>query len=47
MQLGLGGVCYIVAVVLFVIASGVPHDWPHSGRLSTLALAFFAAGHLL
>jgi VIT1/CCC1 family predicted Fe2+/Mn2+ transporter len=46
MQLGLGGVCYIVAVILFILAA-VPLTDPWSGRLSTIGLAFFAAGHLL
>jgi hypothetical protein len=45
MQLGLGGVCYIVAVILFILAAIPFAEW--NGRLSTIGLAFFAAGHLL
>ena len=45
MQLGLSGVCYIVAVILFILAA-VPLTDPWSGRPSTIGLAFFAAGHL-
>jgi hypothetical protein len=45
MQLGLGGVCYIVAVILFILATIPFGEW--NGRLSTIGLAFFAAGHLL
>ena len=46
MTLGLGGVCYIVAVILFILAA-VPLVDPWGGRLTTIGLAFLAAGHLL
>jgi hypothetical protein len=45
MTVGLSGVCFIVALILFVLAAfGVP-----SGRFSLMAagLAFMTAGHLL
>jgi hypothetical protein len=45
MTLGLSGVCYLVAVILFVLAA-IPFVEPWNGRLSTIGLAFFAAGHL-
>lgn len=46
MAVGLGGVCYIVALILFVLAAIPPAEVYH-GRLVALGLAFFAAGHLL
>lgn len=46
MSIGLSGVCYIVAIILFILAA-VPLADPYHGRLTTLGLAFFAAGHLL
>ena len=44
MTVGLSGVCYIIAVVLFAIAA-----WPGAKdyRLEMIGLAFFAGGHLL
>jgi len=46
MTLGLSGVCYIVAVILFILAA-VPLTDPWGNRLTTIGLAFLAAGHLL
>lgn len=46
MTLGLGGVCYLVAVILFLLAA-FPWPEPFSGRLIPVGLAFFALGHLL
>lgn len=46
MTVGLSGVCYIVAVILFVLAAIPPADAYH-GRLVAVGLAFLAAGHLL
>lgn len=45
MTLSLSGVCYLVAVVLFVLAA-IPPTEPYRGRLSNVGLAFLAAGHL-
>jgi hypothetical protein len=45
MTVGLGGIAFIVALILFVLATvGIP-----SGRFSLVAagLAFMAAGHVL
>lgn len=44
MTVGLGGVCYIVAIILFVLSA-----WPAAAdyRLERIGLAFFAGGHLL
>lgn len=46
MSVGLSGVCYIVAIILFVLAALPPADVYH-GRLVAIGLAFLAAGHLL
>lgn len=44
MTLGLSGVAYLVATILFAIAA-----WPGAKdyRLEMIGLAFFAGGHLL
>lgn len=44
MTVGLAGVCFIVAIILFVLAV-----WPRAAdwRLEMIGLAFLAAGHLL
>jgi hypothetical protein len=44
MTLGLSGVCYIVAIILFIL-SAVPLASDY--RLERVGLAFFAAGHVL
>lgn len=46
MSIGVSGVCYIVAIILFILAA-IPPAEVYSGRLTSLGLAFFAAGHLL
>lgn len=46
MTLGLSGVCYIVAAILFALAA-VPFPEPYSGRLVPVGLFFFTLGHLL
>jgi len=46
MSVGISGVCYIVAIILFILAAIPPAEAYH-GRLLTIGLAFFAAGHLL
>jgi hypothetical protein len=46
MTLGLSGVCFIVAIVLFALAAIPPADAYH-GRLVAIGLAFLAAGHVL
>lgn len=44
MTLGLGGVCFVIAVILFVLSA-----WPAASdyRLERVGLAFLAGGHLL
>lgn len=46
MTVGLSGVCFIVALILFVLAAIPPADAYH-GRLVAVGFAFMAAGHLL
>lgn len=46
MTLTLSGVCYLVAVVLFVVAA-LPPTEPYSARLVSIGLGFFAGGHVL
>ena len=46
MNVGISGVCYIVAIILFVLAAIPPADGYH-GRLVAIGLAFLSAGHLL
>lgn len=46
MSVGLGGVAFIVALILFVLAAIPPAESYH-GRLVAIGLAFLAAGHLL
>lgn len=44
MTVGMSGVCFIIAVILFVLSA-----WPAAEgyRLERVGLAFLAAGHLL
>lgn len=46
MTVGLSGVAFLVALILFALAAIPPADAYH-GRLVALGLAFMAAGHLL
>lgn len=46
MTVSLSGVCYLVAVVLFIL-SAIPPIEPHRGRLVSVGLAFFAGGHIV
>lgn len=46
MTVGLSGVCYIVAIILFALAAIPPAEAFHS-RLVAIGLAFLAAGHVL
>lgn len=46
MTVGLSGVAFIVALILFILAA-IPPTEPWRGRLVAIGLAFFAAGHLL
>lgn len=38
--------CFAVATILFVLAA-IPPTEPYRGRLMSVGLAFFAAGHVL
>jgi hypothetical protein len=44
--LGLSGVCFVVAIILFILAA-IPPAEPYHGRLVSIGLAFLAAGHVL
>lgn len=46
MTMTMSAVCHLVALILFLLAA-FPFAEPWSGRLSTVGLAFFAAGHLV
>jgi hypothetical protein len=46
MTVGLSGVCFIVAAILFALAA-IPPAEPYHSRIVAVGLAFFAAGHAL
>jgi hypothetical protein len=44
-MVGYGGVCYVVAAILFALAA-VPFPEAYHGRLVAIGLTFLAVGHL-
>lgn len=46
MMVGLSGVCFIVAVILFALAA-IPPVEPYHARIVAIGLAFLAAGHVV
>lgn len=46
MTVGLSGVCYIVATILFALAA-IPPAEPYHSRMVAIGLAFLALGHVV